>query len=277
MYMQTVKWPEGRKCAAMVTVNLDAEFFWLELDPACVNMPKTLSMGQYGMTRGLGRLLEAFEKRGIKATFFVPGKTAELYGEQMREIAAAGHEIACRGYACENLALLPPEEQRELIARGAQAVEKSCGVKPAGFRAPNGEITLETLRIVRDLGMSYSSCLSDDDRPYYKDLGDGRLLEIPAHWAMYDLPYFAFNYNPAFPAGQGRIANYSGVLSNWKDEFYGYHRCGLCYVLQLDPQTAGNPGRIGIVEELLDYMEELGGTWFATGSQMLDWFGSGEN
>lgn len=108
------------------------------------------------------------------------------------------------------------------MEKSAAAIEAVCGVRPKGFRSPEGELTLDTLRIARGLGMEYSSNLSDDDRPYMKELGDGEaLLEIPIHWVNYDLPYFAFNYHPAFPAGQGRIANYTGVLSNWKDEFDG--------------------------------------------------------
>lgn len=46
----------------------------------------------------------------------------------------------------------------------------------------------------KNAGIEYSSNLCDDDRPYFKDLGQGEtLLEIPIHWANYDLPYFAFN------------------------------------------------------------------------------------
>ena len=90
--------------------------------------------------------------------------------------------------------------------------------------------------------MVYSSNLCDDDRPYFKDLGKGQsIMELPIHWANYDLPYFAFNYRPAFPAGQGRIANYTAVLNNWKDEFCGCYEYGLCYVLQLDPSAIGSP------------------------------------
>ena len=28
----------------MITINLNAELFWLQIDPSCVNMPKTLSL-----------------------------------------------------------------------------------------------------------------------------------------------------------------------------------------------------------------------------------------
>lgn len=271
MYSQRPQWPDGKVCAAMITVNLNAELFWLQLDPSCVNMPKTLSLGQYGMTRGLDRVLEVLEQRGLKATFFVPGWVAEHYPEKIRAVRDAGHEIAALGYHHENMALLSEDEQREAIAKGIQAIETACGVTPEGFRSPEGELTLDTLRIAKELGFSYSSNLCDDDRPYIKNLGaEESILEIPIHWVNYDLPYFAFNYHPAFPAGQGRIANYSGVLSNWMDEFDGCREYGLCYVLQLDPAAIGAPGRIGLLEDLLDHMTQYGDVWFATGHDMLE-------
>lgn len=275
MYMEKTNWPNGKKCAVMVTVNLNAELFWLQLDPNCVNMPKTLSMGQYGMTRGLERVLNVLKKYRIKATFFTPGRVAELYADEMKVIHKEGHELAVSSYENENMALFSSEEQEESIQKSIEAIKKSCGSTPRGFRAPVGELTLETLRAAQKLGMKYSSNLSDDDRPYRKEIGTGTpLLEIPIHWALYDLPYFAFNYKPAFPKGQGRIANYTGVLNNWKDEFYGYYHYGLCYVLQIDPQTIGNPGRIGILEELFEYMSKFEDIWFATGKEMTGWEGA---
>ena len=76
MYTETMTWPQGKRCAALITVNLDAEYFWLQLDPAAKEMPKTLSMGQYGMLRGVDRLLDVLARYQIKATFFCPGKVA---------------------------------------------------------------------------------------------------------------------------------------------------------------------------------------------------------
>lgn len=275
MYMETVKWPDGKRCAVSVTVNLAAERFWLELDPSAVNMPKTLSMGQYGMTRGIFRVLDVLKEKGIKATFFVPGQVAETYPETVRFIAEQGHELACHGNYYQNMALLSLSEQEKEIKGGIEAIQRVAGVVPRGFRAPAGELTVETLRLAQDLGLEYSSDLSDDDRPYFmEEEGLPELLQIPIHWAMYDLPYFAFNYHPAFPAGQGRIAGYEGVLSNWEDELAGYYERGLCLTLQVDPQTIGNPGRIGLLEEFLDRAMALKDVWFPTCGELCDYFAS---
>ena len=273
MYEIRPVWPEGKTCAAMVTINLNAELFWLQLDPSCVNMPKTLSLGQYGMTRGVERILDVLDERGILATFFVPGWVAENYQEKIKIIQDRGHEIAALGYQHENMALLTEEEQESVMKKSIAAIEKVCGIRPKGFRSPEGELTLDTLRIAKKSDMLYSSNLCDDDRHYFKDLENGEeLLEIPVHWVNYDLIYFAFNYHPAFPAGQGRIANYTGVLNNWKDEFRGCREYGLCYVLQLDPAAIGAPGRIGMLEELLDEVLCEKDVWIATGSQMYEYY-----
>ena len=268
MKLERPKWPERKKCSAMITINLNAELFWLQLDPTCVDMPKTLSLGQYGMTRGVDRILDILEERGIRATFFTPGWVAEQYPDKLKKIVEKGHEIAALGYHHEHMALLSEEAQELAIRKGIHAIEDVCGITPKGFRSPEGELTLDTLRIARRNGLVYSSNLCDDDRPYWRNLGDGEMLEIPIHWVNYDLPYFAFNYHPAFPAGQGRIANYTGVLNNWKDEFYGCYTYGLCYVLQLDPAAIGAPGRIGLLEELLDYIDTFEGVWWTTGAEM---------
>ena len=46
-------------------------------------------------------LLRMFEHAGVKATFFVLGWVAERYPALVREIASAGHEVACHGYSHE--------------------------------------------------------------------------------------------------------------------------------------------------------------------------------
>ena len=86
MNLEKPKWPDGKKCAAMLTINLNAELFWLQIDPSCKDMPKTLSLGQYGMTRGVDRILSILKERGIEATFFTPGWVAEQYPDKLKKI-----------------------------------------------------------------------------------------------------------------------------------------------------------------------------------------------
>lgn len=269
-----IEWPNGNRCAVLVSVDLDAELFWLQLDNSSKDRPKTLSIGEYGARRGAGRVLDALDDAGIKSTWMVPGANAAKYSWLVRSAAERGHEVGNHGYHHENFGLMRRDEQRDTLLRANEAIERSCGQRPVGFRTPAGDMTAELNGLLLELGFSYSSSMRGDDRPYLVAVNGEttRLVEIPAHWELDDFPYFMFNYAPPFPAGQGRIASYSEVLASWRAEFDAYHELGLCFVIMFHPQAIGTPGRIQLLEELLSYMKSKDGVWFATGAELAEWW-----
>jgi peptidoglycan/xylan/chitin deacetylase (PgdA/CDA1 family) len=272
-----VRWPDGARVAVTVTVDTDAELFWLRLDPSAVSRPKTLSMGEYGMRRGVPRVLDALADYGVRATWLVPGLIAERYPDAIGAIAGAGHELGCRGYDLEPFHGLTAAEQRLALRRGRDAVAALTGQRPIGFRG-FGDIGDRTLEILTEEGFTWCSSFRDDDRPVRLDVGgDPGIIDLPSHWELTDLPFFGFNYGPPFPAGQNRIASYSRVLQDWKDEFDAYCKYGLCYVLTLDPQSIGKPGRIGVLRELLAHIRSRDDVWVATGAEVAQfWRVSGD-
>jgi peptidoglycan/xylan/chitin deacetylase (PgdA/CDA1 family) len=271
--IEKIKWPNESPCAVMLTFNLDAEVFWMGLGD-CSRRPKTLSMGEYGMKRGLDRVVDLLDARDLPATFFIPGLVAERYPEKIQMLAERGYEIGLHGYAHENFGHLAGDEIERVLEKGASAIEKITGKSPRGFRAPEGELTAEIYPKLAKLGFLYSSSMFGDDRPYTVSAeGENKeILEIPAPWEISDFPYFGFNYTPAFPAGQGRIANYSHVQSMFIEEYKAYYYYGLCYVPQFDPQTIATPGRIDILRNVLDYIQAQGKAWFCTGQEMTDYW-----
>src|SRR5690606_14905316 len=60
--------------------------------------------------RNTRRLLELLDEHGLQATFFVLGWVAERYPGLVRELAAAGHEIASHGYSEEHTSELQSRE-----------------------------------------------------------------------------------------------------------------------------------------------------------------------
>ncbi|GAB6179228.1 polysaccharide deacetylase [Desulfotomaculum defluvii] len=263
-------WPQGARCVALLTVNLDADQFWLGMFPDSINRPKTLSMGGYGIKRGLDRVLRTFEEYNIKTTFFVPGKVAENYPEAIEKIIGYQHELAVHGHTHTSMHLLTADQQLEEMEKAKEAIRKISGIVPVGFRAPEGELTLETLKLAKQCGFKYSSSLYGDDRPYTIFLENGTITEIPMHWELHDFPYFAFNYGPAFPSGQGRVASYYQVTRTYQREFDGYYQYGLAYVAQFTPQTIGSPGKIKILEDVLQYITQSENLWIGTCSDLVD-------
>lgn len=242
-----------KKMNTIFTVNLDGECFWQGMFEGTEKRPKTLSMGDYGIKRGLDRVLKVFREHEIQGTFFVPGLIAQRHPEAIEKILKDQHEIAFHGHTHRPMHLLSTEEIEEEFEKGTEVLTKLTGVRPVGFRAPEGEVKENAFQAAEKFGYEYSSSLYDSDMPYER----GGLIEIPMNWNMHDFPYFAFNYGPAFPIGQSRVSSYKRVEENYIEEMDAYLHYGLTYVAQFTPQSIGSPGKIQILEHILDHMETI--------------------
>jgi polysaccharide deacetylase family protein (PEP-CTERM system associated) len=140
------------------------------------------------------RLLQLFDRSGVRATFFVLGWVAERAPDLVREIAAAGHEIACHGYNHQLLYTLTPKQFREDVREAKCALEQLTGCPVVGFRAPSYSVTTATLwalDILVEEGYLYDASIfpvhhdrygiPDAERhPHMIKRRAGSLLEIPA-------------------------------------------------------------------------------------------------
>ncbi len=269
-----VRWPNGARCAVMLTFDVDAEYVWLGMDPGTIDQPSVLSIGRFGPERGIERVLDVLERYGVRATFMVPGRVAELYPGQIKEVVRRGHEIGHHGYEHENYGVLDREQQREVFLKGIDALVRVTGQRPYGWRTPMGQMTADTIRLLHELEFTWTSFMRGDDRPYFLELEGEQtsLVEIPAHWELDDFPYFIYSFDPPFPRGQSRIASYEDVFGIWTSEFDGYYKYGLCYVPMFHPQCIGSPGRIHLLERLLRYITDHPGVWFAIGSEVASFW-----
>ena len=92
------------------------------------------------------RVLEILgEYPGSRATFFVLGKFAEKHPGVVREIHAAGHEVASHGYGHEEVFRLGRPEFAEDVRRSTDVLAAACSVPPRGYRAPDFSVVGESL------------------------------------------------------------------------------------------------------------------------------------
>ncbi len=83
-------------------------------------------------------ILDALQRDSVKATFFVLGRHADRWPALVRRMADEGHQIGNHGYYHRKLHRRTPAYVRDDLTRGADAIERACGVKPRVFRAPHG-------------------------------------------------------------------------------------------------------------------------------------------
>lgn len=275
--MKAIQWPEGKQCAVMFSFDLDGDTTWENGNRGLPNGEKyikSLSVGQYGPKRCADRILDKLNQYGVKATFFIPGLTAERYPDVVKRIHASGHEIGLHGYAHERFAGKTAQEQIEIIEKPQRILKELIGQDVQGFRTPSGDWAVETPGLLYERGIRYSSSMRGDDRPY-RTVIDGKetdFIEIPTKWEVDDYVAMAYNMYPAEPAGQDRISCYKDVQDNFMREFEGHYKYGLCISFMSHPQVIGSPGRIQILDYLLKNITARKDVWVATGSEIADWY-----
>ncbi len=100
--------------------------------------------------------LEKLAARDLTATFFVEGVNAGLDPGALREIAAAGHEVAYHAWLHEQWGELSAAEQAENLSRGVDAFA-TLDLKIAGLRPPGGQLGPGGVEVLREAGLRYAS------------------------------------------------------------------------------------------------------------------------
>lgn len=273
--MKSEKWLNPNKSAIMFSFDLDGETVWINAAKGLLNGEKYIksrSMGRYGPKRGVDNILEVMEKYDAKGTFFVPALSAEHFPDVVKKIDAKGHEIAFHGYAHERFVEQSEAEQIRLIDKSQDIYYHTIGRTVTGFRAPSGDLTKDSIKLLYERGFLYSSSMRGGDEPYRTIIEGVKsdFIEIPTRWEMDDYVEMAYNMYPAEPAGQDRISCYRNVLENFTIEEEAVHRMGLCMPTIFHPQVIGSPGRVMILESMLKQAREYGDMWIATGTEIAD-------
>ena len=252
-------WPGGARVAVALSFDMDAETLLLRDSNTS---PSRLSVGQYGPRAGVPRILDLLERYDIPSTFFIPAVSAQIYADETRAVAAAGHEIGIHGWIHEHTALLEPDDERMLMQRSLDAIEELAGRRPVGIRTGSWEYSHNTAELIAEAGLLYDSSLMADDVPY-ELVANGRptgVVELPVEWILDDYPYFGMNraadIRPYTPP--------SDVFEIWQREFDMAYAEGGMFLLTMHPQIIGHRSRISMLEELIQYMNTRPGVWYAT-------------
>ena len=275
-------------------VDVDAVAGWLG-SYGGEDSPDDISRGMFAGEVGSMRLLKLFDKLGIKTTWFIPGHSIETFPEQMKAVAAAGHEIGVHGYSHENPLSMTPEQEGAVLDKSIELVTKLSGKVPTGYVAPWWEFSNVTNQLLLERGFKYDhSLMHHDHLPYYARVGDSwtkidysldaeewmkplqrgtetDLIEIPANWYLDDLPPMMFMKN--VPNSHGFV-NPRDIEQMWKDQFdWVYEECDYAiFPMSIHPDVSGRPHVLKMLERLYHHMISHPGVKFVTMDEIANDF-----
>ena len=262
MTSEAYPWPDGKRAALCVTFDMDAEAAVLAVDEKFSRRPSIMSHQQYGPVTGVPRLLAMLANLELRASFFIPGFSAERHPGTVAAIAEAGHEIGHHGYLHRPPGLIDATTERSELELGLAALERIAGVRATIFRAPWWETSTATFDLLLEYGFTCDSSLFDRDVPYRLGIGSSELVEVPVSWALDDWEKYAFLPDP--PTGSGVIESPGRVHETWWEEIQAYVEVGGCCVLTMHPFLSGRPSRVRALRGLLQKATAVSELWIAT-------------
>lgn len=138
------------------------------------------------------RVLDAFDRVGLRATFFTLGWVAERHPALVRRIVAAGHELASHGYGHELVHAIGEAAFRADLRRAKRVLEDAGGVAVRGYRAPTFSIgprlTPWAHRVLAEEGHDYSSSVFPVRHDLYGDAAAPRTAHRPFADGVVELP-----------------------------------------------------------------------------------------
>lgn len=264
--LRPTHWPDGARCC--VTLSFDADHETIPLRDNDES-PMRISQGQYGSRQGVPRIRALLAKHGIPATFFYPAVSALLHPEEVRAVAREGHEIGVHSWIHEANTKLPPGMERDLTLRAAETLEKVSGQRPVGIRTASWDFSVDTLSIIKEMGLLYdSSLMADDDAYELLDQGEPTgIVELPPEWIRDDAVYF----NMLRFSGLRPYTPPSAVEEIFAAEFDGAYEEGGMFLLTMHPHVIGHRSRIALLDRLVTRIKKFEGVWFATHAQVAQW------
>lgn len=270
-----LKWPDAKGVATWIVVSLE----WFPITPS--DKPfrapghmqtaypdyRHYTSREYGTRVGAYRLLDAFAKAGLKASFAVNAAIAERYPQIIHDIVSGGHELIAHSTDMNGTIAsgLDIAEERALIDHAVEILEKVSGQRPRGWHSIARSQSFNTVNLLKEAGIEYCVDWVNDEVPWTFANG---LVNIPLNHELSDRQILTVQ--------QQSVENYAEQVLDAHDWLCGETKTGggRLLPLHLTPYIIGLPYRMDAFERLLADLVARPATWFATGAEILDSFRS---
>lgn len=119
-------------------------------------------------------ILDILKKHNVKVTFFMTGEWIEKYPEDVKAIAAEGHDLGNHSENHKQMSQLTKEECKEEIMKAHNRVKELTGIEMNLFRPPYGDYNNTLVGTAREC--NYYTIQWDVDSLDWKDYGVESIL-----------------------------------------------------------------------------------------------------
>lgn len=180
------KWADGSRLVVSISMQFESGG---EPENAESPFPQNLEKGyrdlpaktwyEYGYKEGIPRMLDNWDRLGVKVTSHMVGTAVMKNPQLAREIVERGHEAAAHGMNWSSQYNLPYEQEKKFIKDGIDAIKNITGFNAIGYNANWLRRGENTLNILQELGFKYHIDDLSRDEPFVIKVNQKDFAVVP--------------------------------------------------------------------------------------------------
>ncbi|MFB6456661.1 polysaccharide deacetylase family protein [Chitinophaga sp. Hz27] len=256
------KWADGSRLVVSISMQFEAGG---QPDNAESPFPQNMQQGyidlpgatwfQYGYKEGIPRMLDNWDKYGVKVTSHMVGAAVLKNPALAKEIVERGHEAAAHGMNWSTQYTMPYTEEKKFIQDGVDAIKQVTGVRAVGYNANWLRRGENTLKILQELGFTYHIDDLSRDEPFITQVNNKDFVVVPYTLRCNDI---------ALIEGKHFSVDQFFNQVKWEfDQLYAeseYRRRQLS--ISFHDRIGGTPQMVKATSELLKYIQTHKGVSF---------------
>ncbi len=278
-----VLWPGGLSLVVNVVLNYEAGAEYSLLDGDGRNDswgeypfqlgPEVRDIGtethfEFGSRVGIWRLARLFDRLGVPITVGACAVALERNPEVAEWINEAGHDIIGHDWRHTENSPMPREEERDHIRRAVEVFERLTGRKPAGWYVRSFPSVNTRELVVEEGGFLYDSDASNDELPYFVDVGGTSHLVIPYSKVYNDVRYLI---SPTYAAPRHFFELLREAVAYLCDEAAAGDGARMMTV-GLHERWSGQAGRASAIRDFVEYVQSRSDVAFMRRGEIARWW-----
>jgi peptidoglycan/xylan/chitin deacetylase (PgdA/CDA1 family) len=182
-------WPDGIQLVISISMQFeaggqppkgtDSPFPKVEFPPDVPADAAANTWFAYGYREGIPRMLDLWDRHGVKVTSHMIGEAARRHPELAKDIVARGHEASGHGPRWSSQYAMSRDDERHFLIAARDMVEAATGQRPVGYncnwlrRGPN------TLSLLQELGYLYHIDDISRDEPFIEQVNGKDFVVVP--------------------------------------------------------------------------------------------------
>ena len=153
------------------------------------------SWHEYGMRVGFWRLRRVLEQLKMTPTITINARVCEVYPQVVQACLDSGWEINAHSY--EQIPMHKIDDQRAVIAKTMNVIEKFTRRRPRGWFGPGLTETLDTIDHLAEAGLEYIGDWVLDDEPVTLKTRHKPIVALPYSFELHDIVMMSLQGHPA--------------------------------------------------------------------------------